>query len=119
MWRRKTKAAERPVEADSTVGKLEAVDVRILRILEAAGAGQSLRHARRLTGDLAVMLIGGGRSTFSEFDSSLKRLNAEGLIELDKDGFVCLSDRGRDRTTKPASPFNQTPIRTVPGPAVT
>lgn len=119
MWRKKPKAAERPVDADSVVGTLEAVDVHILRILEAAGAGKSLRHARRPTDDLSVMLIGGGRSTFSEFDSSLERLNAEGLIELDKDGVVCLTDRGRDRTTKPASPFNQTPIRTVPGPAVT
>jgi hypothetical protein len=119
MWRQKTKAAERRVEADSAVDRPEAVDGHILRMLEAAGAGQSRRHTRRLTDDLAVMLIGSRTSTFSEFDVSLERLNAQGLIELDKDGFVCLSERGRDLTTEPALTFSQTPIRTVPAPAVT
>jgi ribosomal protein S19E (S16A) len=118
MWRQKTKAAERPVEADSAVDGPEAVDGHILRMLEAAGAGQSLHHARRLTDDLAVMLIGSGTSTFSEFDLSLERLKAQGLIELDKDGFVCLSERGRDLTTEPALAFSHTDSHRLPGPAV-
>lgn len=118
MWRQKTKAAERPVEADSAVDRPEAVDGHILRMLEAAGAGQSRRHTRRLTDDLAVMLIGSGTSTFSEFDLSLERLNAQGLIELDKDGFVCLSERGRNLTTEPASTFSDTDSHRLPGPAV-
>ena len=118
MWRQKTKAAERPVEADGAVERPEAVDGHILRMLEAAGAGQSRRHAHRLTDDLAVMLIGSGTSTFSEFDLSLERLNAQGLIELDKDGFVCLSERGRDLTTEPALTFSQTDSPRLPRPAV-
>jgi hypothetical protein len=106
------------VEADSAVDRPEAVDGHILRMLEAAGAGQSRRHTRRLTDDLAVMLIGSRTSTFSEFDLSLERLNAQGLIELDKDGFVCLSERGRNLTTEPASTFSHTDSHRLPGPAV-
>ena len=118
MWRQKARVAERPIDADRATRWLGAVDVRILHILEAAGAGQSLSHARRPTDDLAVMLTGSGASTFSEFDSSLALLSAQGLIELDKDGFACLSKRGRDLTTKPDTPFNQTQDRKATGSAV-
>jgi hypothetical protein len=98
MWRHKTSVAEeRPIEIDSAWGELDALDLRVLRILDEAGADQSLRHARRATDDLAVLLIGSGVSTFFEFDQSLARLEAHNLIRLDKDDFANLSEQGRDR----------------------
>jgi len=97
MWRHKTSGAEqRPIELDCVLDKPEALDLRILRILEEAGAGQSLRHARRETDALAVMLIGSGTSTFCEFDESLERLEAQSMIRLDEEGFASLSERGHD-----------------------
>ncbi len=98
MWGQRTRVAEqRPIDVDCALDELEALDLRILRILEEAGAGQSLPHARRATDDLAVMLIAGGTSTFLEFDRSLERLEAQSMVTLDKEGFANLSERGRDR----------------------
>lgn len=115
MSRQETNVAEQqPVEVDCAFDELEALDLRILRILEKAGAGQSLSHARRETDDLAVMLIASGTSTFLEFDGSLERLEAQSMISLDKEGFASLSERGRDRISplgppvQPADGLNAT-----------
>ena len=97
---------------------MEALDLRILRILEEAGAGQSLPHARRETDDLAVMLIGSETSTFLEFDRSLERLEAQSMIRLDKEGFASLSERGRDRIYPLGLPVQQADARGAPVPAV-
>jgi hypothetical protein len=120
MWRQKTSVAEqRPIEVDRASDNLEALDVRILRILDQAGMGQSLRHARRATDDLAVMLIGSGTSTFLEFDQSLNRLEAQRLIRLDKEGFATLSEPGRDCIYPLGLPVQQAVTRNAPVPAGT
>jgi hypothetical protein len=98
--------------------ELEALDLRILRILEEAGAGQSLSHSRRETDDLAVMLIASGTSTFLEFDLSLERLEAQGMIRLDKEGFANLGERGRDKISPLGPPVQQVDARSTPVPAV-
>ena len=119
MWRQKTSITERrPIEVDSALGALEALDLRILRILEEAGAGQSLNHARRETDDLAVLLIGSGTSTFLEFDQSLERLEAQRMIRLDKEGFASLSEQGRDRINPVGLPVQPTDTRNAPVPAI-
>lgn len=76
MWGRRTRAAEHqlPVEVDRELEQLEALDVRVLRILAEAATGESLRHARRLTNDLTLMLIGSRTCSFLELDESLDRL---------------------------------------------
>lgn len=118
MWRQKTSVAEqRPIEADSALDELEELDLRILRILDEAGAGQSLSHARRETDDLAVMLIGSGASTFLEFDRSLERLVGRRMIAVDKDGFANLGERGRARISPLGPPVLQAE-RGAPVPAV-
>jgi len=115
MWRRKASVAEqRPIEVDGAFGLPEALDGRVLRILEEAGTGQSLRHARRVTDDLAVMLIGSRTSTFLEFDESLARLEAQGMIRLDQEGFASLSERGRDRVNPLGLPVQQTDAGSTP-----
>jgi hypothetical protein len=118
MWRHKTSVAEqRPIEVDCASGTLEALDLRILRILEEAGAGQNLKHARRETDDLAVLLIGSETSTFLAFDQSLERLETQCLIRLDE-GFASLSEQGRDRIYPVGLPVQQTDARNTPAPAV-
>ena len=119
MWRRKASVAEqRPIEADCAFDELEALDLRILRILEEAGAGQSLHHARRLTDDLAVLLIASKTSTFLEFDQSLASLEAQSMISLDTEGFVSLSERGRDRIYPRGLPVQQADARSAMVPTV-
>jgi hypothetical protein len=119
MWRRKTSVAEeRPIEADRALDELGELDLRILRILAEAGAGQSLSHARRETDDLAVMLVGSGASTFLEFDRSLERLESRRMIALDRDGFANLDERGRDRIPSVGPPTLQAEARKAPVPAV-
>lgn len=115
MRRHKTGVAEqRPIEADCALDKPEGLDLRILQILEEAGAGQSLRHARRETDALAVMLIGSGTSTFLEFDQSLERLEAQDMIGLDREGFASLSERGRDWIYPMGLPVQQADARSAP-----
>jgi hypothetical protein len=98
MFRRTTSVAEqRPTEVARAVAELEPLDLRILRILDEAGAGQSLRNARRETDDLAIMLIASGKSTFVEFDRSLERLEAQSMITLHEEGFASLTEQARDR----------------------
>jgi hypothetical protein len=94
------------MEVNRALDHLQALDLRILRILEEAGAGESLRHARRETDDLAIMLIASGTSTFLEFDQSLERLQAHSMISLDKQDFANLSEQGRDQI-HPLSPPTQ------------
>jgi hypothetical protein len=107
MWRDTTKIAEPPpIEADRALDSLQPRDLRILRILDEAGAGKSLRHARRETDDLALMLIASGASTFIEFDQSLERLQAQGMISLDEHDFANLTEQGRDQV-HPLSPPTQ------------
>jgi hypothetical protein len=119
MWRRKTRVAERqPVEVDCALDELEALELRILRILEEAGAGQSLSHARREIDDLAVMLIASGTSTFLQFDRSLERLESHGMIRLDTEGFAGLSERGRDRISPTGLPPREADGRKAPVPVV-
>jgi hypothetical protein len=119
MWRQKTVVAEqRPIEADFTLDELEELDLRVLRILDEAGTGQSLNHARRETDDLAVMLIGSGASTFLEFDRSLERLEGRRMIAVDKEGFANLGERGRDRISTHGHPVLQADGRGAPVPAV-
>lgn len=72
-------------------------------MLDEAGVGQSLAHARRETNALAVLLIGSAASTFCEFDESLERLAAQSMIRLDGNGFATLSERGRD-SIRPLAP---------------
>jgi hypothetical protein len=88
---------QEPVDVGCALGKPEALDLRILRFLDEAGAGQTLARARRETDALAVLLIGSATSTFCEFNESLERLEAQSMIRLDKEGFANLSKRGRDR----------------------
>jgi hypothetical protein len=119
MWRQKTNVTEqRPVEVVCASDKLEALDLRILRILEEAGTGQSLSNARRETNDLAVMLIASGANTFLEFDESLERLEAQSMIRLDQEGFAGLSERGRDRIYPRGLPVQQADTRSAPIAAV-
>jgi hypothetical protein len=119
MWRKKTSVVERrPIEVDYTLDELEALDLRILRILDEAGAGQSLSHARRETDDLAVMLIASSETTFLEFDASLERLEAQSMISLDEEGFANLGERGRDRINPLGPPVQQPDARSAPVPAV-
>jgi hypothetical protein len=97
VWGHKTSVTEPPLlEGGDISGPLEALDVHVLRLLDVAGAGQGVRHARRAAGDLAIMLVGSGTTSFSEFNLSLDRLEAHGMIGLEKEGFVCLSERGRE-----------------------
>ncbi len=88
---------QEPVDVGCALGKPEALDLRILRFLDEAGAGQTLARARRETDALAVLLIGSATSTCCEFNESLERLEAQSMIRLDKEGFANLSKRGRDR----------------------
>ena len=96
----------------------DALALRILRILEEAGAGQSLPNARRETGALAVILIGGGTSTFCEFDETLGRLEAHGMIRVDREGFANLSERGRDWIHPLDPPGQQADAPSAPVPTV-
>jgi hypothetical protein len=119
MWRKKTRVAEeRSIEVGCASDKLEALDLHILRILEEAGAGQSLSHACRGTDDFAIMLIGSGAATFLEFDRSLQRLEAEGMISLDEKGFARLGERGRDQISPHGPRVQETTSRSTPVPAV-
>lgn len=119
MWRHKPSVAEPgPIEIDRALDELQTLDLRILRILEEAGAGQSLRHARRPTDDLAVLLIGSGTSTFLEFDQSLTRLQAQSLIRLDTEGFASLSEQGHDRIYPLGLSVQRADTRNAPVPAV-
>jgi len=119
MWGNKIGVAEqRPIEVDGVLDDLGAVDLQILRILEEAGVGQGLRHARRLTDDLAVMLVGSGTSTFRQFDESLERLEAQHMIGLDKEGFASLSERGRDRPHPRVPPVQHANAGSAPVPAL-
>jgi hypothetical protein len=119
MWRHKTSVTEQqPIELGCALDKPDALDLRILRILEEAGAGQSLPHARRETGALAVMLIGGGTSTFCEFDETLERLEAQSMIRLDEQGFANLSERGRDCIYPLGPPVQQADAPSAPAPTV-
>jgi hypothetical protein len=118
VWGHKRSVAEQPLlQVGETSGRLAALDVHILRILDAAGTGQSLRHARRAAGDLAIMLVASGTSTFAEFDLSLERLEAQGMIDLDQDGVVCLSERGRERIDSLEPPVERPVAFSPPVPA--
>lgn len=118
MWRQETRVAEQqPIEVDRALDKLDALDLRILRILEEAGEGQTLSHARRATDELALLLIGSGTSTFVEFDESLERLEAKGMITLDGKGFASLSERGRDWVHPLGPPARSADARSAPVPA--
>ncbi len=119
MWRHKTSVAEPgPIEVDRALDKPQTLDLRILRILEEAGAGESLRRARRPTDNLAVLLIGSGTSTFLEFDQSLERLEAQNLIRLDKEGFANLGEQGRDQISPRGLPVQQADTRNRRVPAI-
>jgi hypothetical protein len=98
MWRHRERVTdqEQPIDVAHALTKPEGSDLRILRLLDEAGSGHSLSHACCETNALAVMVIGSGAGTFCEFDLSLERLEALGMIRLDEEGVVSLSEQGRD-----------------------